>query len=366
MEEVDYYLTFSHCQGIGPVTFDALIREFGDVATAYQASETYLLSVVSPLVAHQFFELKNKLDLVNLKQNMQSKQIYVVHRASDDYPPPLRHLKDAPICLYFRGNFRLNWEKSKVVAIVGTRKATGYGQVWASRLARELAQQGVIVVSGMAIGIDAYSHEGALEGNGITGAVLGCGVDMPYPRHNQALYHQILQKNGFIMSEFPPGMYAQKGLFVSRNRLISGLADATVVIEGTIDSGSLITGRCAAEQGKEVFALPGVIDSELSAGPHHLIKEGAQILTSVDDILHFLHLTSTTSISSHLPLGQLLSQLNDELERQLVSTLYTHPQSIDELAQSLDQSVTKLLPISTQLEMLEMVQKKPDGRLFLP
>jgi len=199
-----------------------------------------------------------------------------------DYPGLLRNIKDPPAELFYRGDIALASRLS--VAVVGTRKATRYG-IWAAvSLSERLAGHGVVVTSGLAAGIDACGHRGAIKGGGKTIAVLGSGVDVCTPASNRMLMEEIAEE-GLLISEYPPGMNATKYTFPRRNRIISGISAATVVVEAGLLSGSLITAELAAEQGRDVYAVPGNIDSHFSLGTNKLIKDGALPLITCDDIL---------------------------------------------------------------------------------
>lgn len=201
------------------------------------------------------------------------------------YPARLKHLTDAPNPLYVRGT--LPPDEVPVVAIVGTRKATREGREAARALAHELARRGAIVVSGLALGIDAAAHEGALDAKGITVAVLGCGADTIYPPSHESLGHRI-EERGAIISEYPAGTPSYPNQFLARNRLISGLADAVVIVEAPIASGALATARHAANQGREVFVLPGPAQHPHYEGSHMLIREGARLIRNAKDLLEDL------------------------------------------------------------------------------
>ena len=204
-----------------------------------------------------------------------------------EYPAALRAIADPPQTLYVRG--RLVEADRMAVAVVGARRASPYGVAVAEWLGRELARNGVTVVSGLARGIDAAAHRGALQGGGRTIAVLGCGVDIIYPPEHGRLVAQITGA-GAVLSEYPPGTPPLKHQFPRRNRLISGLALGVVVVEGREDSGALITADCALDQGREVFAVPGPVFAQTSVLPHRLLQQGAKLATTVEDILEELHL----------------------------------------------------------------------------
>lgn len=203
-----------------------------------------------------------------------------------NYSKDLQHIPDPPKQLFVRG--LLPSERVKTVAIVGTRKPSAYGREVATKIAGECAKNGIIVVSGLALGIDSVAHRAALDSGGITLAILANGVDKIYPRSHENLGQRILENEGAILSEYPNGTPAQPWRFLARNRIVSGLADAVVIIEAAARSGTLSTANHALDQGKEVFAVPGNITSPLSAGCNQLIKNGANPLTSVEDLLDFL------------------------------------------------------------------------------
>lgn len=196
--------------------------------------------------------------------------IYQIKISDPEYPENLKNIYDPPKVLYVKGQL----PKGKKIAVVGTRKMTGFGEKICAKLVREFVKEGFIIISGMALGIDAVAHWTAIKNNGKTIAVLGAGVNVIYPPENKDLYFKILQTGGAILSEVEPNKRVSRDLFPARNRIISGMAQAIVVVEGALKSGSLITARLALEQGREVFAVPG------SPGTDYLISQGAAILTA--------------------------------------------------------------------------------------
>jgi DNA processing protein len=214
--------------------------------------------------------------------------IKTLEKESKNYPRQLRKIKSPPEILYLRGEFPFG---AKVFfSIVGTRRCSNYGKEIAFSFAKELAERGVVIVSGMARGIDTQAHKGALEAGGATIAVLGTGVDEKsiYPKENLLLSRKIISNGGCLISEYPPGTPGRKENFPKRNRLISGLSEGVLVVEAKIKSGALITARFAKSQGKTVFAVPGPVHSLNSRGAHHLIKQGAKLAETVEDILKFI------------------------------------------------------------------------------
>lgn len=213
-------------------------------------------------------------------------EIFQINLSDYDYLRDLPHIPDPPKKLFMRG--KLPEKRVKTVAIVGTRKPSAYGREIATKIASECAKNGIVVVSGLALGIDSIAHRAAIDSGGKTIAILANGVDKIYPRSHEDLGQKILQTNGAILSEYPNNTPARPWQFLARNRIVSGLADAVVIIEAASRSGTLSTANHALDQGKEIFAVPGNITSPLSAGCNQLIKNGANPLTSVEDLLDFL------------------------------------------------------------------------------
>lgn len=238
-------------------------------------------------------------------------EIWRCTRFEEKYPKRLRVYENMPGALYIRGKLPL--EDTKTVAIVGARICSHYGAYQAYKFAKELAEQGVQIISGLAKGIDANAHKGALDGGGNTFAVMGCGVDICYPRQNQKLYEDIIERHGGVISEFDNQTPPYAGNFPRRNRIISGLADLVLVIEARKKSGSLITANYALEQGKTVFALPGRVDDALSEGCNLLIADGAGIANSVEIILAEL---------------QILPKKNGDLSRKSKIWLASHEEMV--------------------------------------
>ena len=213
-------------------------------------------------------------------------EIFQINLSDYNYLRDLPHIPDPPKKLFIRG--KLPAKRVKTVAIVGTRKPSAYGREIATKIVSECAKNGIVVVSGLALGIDSIAHRAAIDSGGKTIAVLANGVDKIYPRSHEDLGQKILQTNGAILSEYPNNTPARPWQFLARNRIVSGLADAVVIIEAASRSGTLSTANHALDQGKEIFAVPGNITSPLSAGCNQLIKNGANPLTSVEDLLDFL------------------------------------------------------------------------------
>lgn len=288
MTEGEAYIGFSAFPGIGPLRFKLLLDYFKGATKAWQVEEQTLLSLgLGDKLVVKFSSFRKAFHPKVYEAQLLEKEIKIITRIDVHFPKLLREIPDPPIALFVKGNLP-KWDR--VIAVVGSRKPTPYGRGVTETITHDLVDNSFVIVSGLARGIDGIAHRAALSGGGQTVAVLGCGVDIIYPPDHALLYHAIIKNGGAIVSEVPPGHTVLKGLFPARNRIISGLSQGVVITEGAEDSGSLITARNAAEQGREVFAVPGPITSYLSAGPTKLIKQGAKVVTQVSDILEELTL----------------------------------------------------------------------------
>jgi DNA processing protein len=265
------------------------------------------------------------------------------------YPARLRVIPDPPVALFVRGML----DDDAAVAIVGSRRATPYGRAVAGRLAADLAAAGVTIVSGLARGIDAAAHQAALEAGGRTIAVLGCGIDVTYPREHRRLVEAIAGR-GALVSEFPPGTPPLPGHFPRRNRVISGMALGVVVVEGAEDSGALVTVDYALDQGREVFAVPGSIFSAKSRAPHHLLREGARVVEGADDVLDELRLAPASGAP---PAPRALPVSGDEA--QVLALLDAGPRRLDELIEQSPWPAARVTALVTMLEVRGLVESLP-------
>jgi DNA processing protein len=279
------FLVLNALPDIGPITTNRLLAAFGeDPRALFRATAAELEAVkgVGPRISGNLRGWRGLVDLAREEERLAATGADFVSCRDAAYPPLLRELADAPLGLYRRGNYTFD---APCIAIVGSRRTTLYGQATARMLGRELGRLGFCVVSGLARGIDTCAHEGALEGGGRTAAVLGNGIDLIYPPENLGLYQRIEAGGGAILTEFPFGRRADRQSFAMRNRIVAGMCRALIVVESDVSGGSMITAKFAGEQGRLVFAVPGRIDQPSSAGCHQLIRDGATLLTSVDDVL---------------------------------------------------------------------------------
>lgn len=269
---------------LGPITANRLLAACGgDPVAVLLADPAALRAVrgVGPVIADTLVAWKTHVELAAEERGLRERGAAFLPAEDVSYPPLLREIHDPPIGLYCRGRFA---PATTCVAIVGSRRTTQYGLATARRLGGELARRGFCVVSGLARGIDTAAHEGALEAGGRTAAVLGTGIDLVYPPENRALTERIARE-GALLSEFRLGRPADRQSFAMRNRIVAGMSAAIVVVESDVDGGSMITARFAAEQGRVVLAVPGRIDQPTSAGCHQLIRDGAVLLTSAEDVV---------------------------------------------------------------------------------
>ncbi len=353
-------LFFSYITGIGPITFNNLIQHFGSLDRLYHATHTDLREVLRASLAHQIIDFRKAFNPEKEYERLKKLGVHVVSRDDIYYPPQFTHLVDSPICLFVKGNVSAyDYERDKYFAVVGTRTPTDYGKQVAKKFSSELSQAGFVIVSGMAKGIDTLAHKSALAMGGRTIAFLGCGVNIVYPSENSQLYTNILAHDGLIISEAPPDMLVIKGLFITRNRLISGLSCGVLVAEGLKDSGSLITARCALEQGREVFAPPAPITSEQSAAPNMLLKQGAKMVTCLADILEEFKMSYTPSTVENV-----MATLQPE-EQQIYMHLLQQPYSSDELARILQKPIHMVLMSISGMELKGVISKGSASKYIL-
>ncbi|MBW2036378.1 MAG: DNA-protecting protein DprA [Deltaproteobacteria bacterium] len=358
MESISHWLALKSVPGIGNRLFLQLVKEFGTPEKVFTASAGELLKVegvnnhLSSVIHNYKVPAQVEEDL-----NLVKKSGFKIITFSDpDYPSLLRHIHDPPPVLYIYGKLRPD---SLNIAIVGSRNATSYGRTVTERLSGDLARRGFTVVSGMAQGIDSAAHIGALSAGGETIAVLGCGLGTIYPAQNKGLFHRIAQ-SGAVISEFPFLTPPEAHNFPIRNRIISGLSLGTVVVEATNKSGSLITARLAAEQGREVFAVPGSVTSFKSMGTHRLIKEGVKLVENVNDIIEELNIQQAMPPALHEEVQHILLSADEE---KILNELGPYPIHIDKLVRQVSFSAGKVSSLLLQLELKGLVTQSP-GKLF--
>jgi DNA processing protein len=357
----------SQIPGIGRVTLGEIRQQLSHPNDLLNCDADQLVAMgLSAEAAQRWQSDSSLLEGFDLVQNWQRFKGYGVLLAGvAPYPETLASLRDAPLILYYHGN--IDCLNKPMVAMVGSRKPSDYGARWAQQTAQELATAGVTVVSGLAIGIDGHVHQGAVAG-GSTIAVMGSGPDVIYPQRHLGLAQMIMQ-DGLLLSEFPPGTEPQSRHFPSRNRIISGLSLATVVVEAAVKSGSLITAHQAAEQGREVFALPGMVSNPVSQGCHQLIRDGAYLVQSADDILLELGLKgekpghqSSLNFDSHASVEKIaVPTLKPQNLPPLVTYVDFTATSADLLAIRSGMPMDQLLPALMELELEGWITQAPGG-----
>ena len=344
MDENQYWVAFNLVRGIGAVRLQALIDHFGDAGSAWRGEADELRAAgLSSKVVERLLQLRSTLDVPQLWERIAAQGIRVTTWQDESYPRRLKEIEQPPPVLYVRGN--LLPEDDFAVAIVGTRRITPYGRQVTEELAAYVAANGITVISGLARGVDAAAHTAALRAGGRSLAVLGSGVDRIYPSENRALAEQMMQ-HGAILSDYPVGTAPEASNFPPRNRIISGLSMAVVVIEAGETSGALITAEFAAEQGREVFAVPGSILAPQSKGTNRLIQYGAQPLLTPQDLMQALNLAQ---VSAQKSARQILP--TDEVEKQLLLALGSEPLHVDDLQSQTGLPVEK---VSAALVMMEL------------
>ena len=289
LTERQAFLVLNALPNIGPITLNRLLDELGgDPRTILSTERRRLEAVkgVGPVISASIGAWREHFDFAREEERMAQASTDFITTRDADYPRLLKEINDPPIGLYRKGRYDF---AQPCVAIVGSRRTTLYGQATAKKFGAELARLGFCVVSGLARGIDTAAHEGALSVGGKTAAVLGTGIDIIYPPENLDLYRRIEAEGGAVLSEFPIGRRADRQSFAMRNRIVAGMCEATIVVESDVDGGAMITARFAGEHGRLIFAVPGRIDQNTSAGCHQLIRDGATLLTSIDDLLSELN-----------------------------------------------------------------------------
>lgn len=362
MENILPWFALKSVPGIGSHLFKRLIDKFKSPPLVFEASHDDLIKIdgitdrlASAIKRHKIPEhVKKDFDSVI------EKGCRIVTMLDPDYPPLLLEIPDPPPFLYVLGELDSSIMN---VAVVGSRNATPYGISTTKRLCSDLALRGITIVSGMARGIDTAAHEGALMGKGKTIAVLGSGFERVYPAENLNLFHKIAE-NGAVVSEFPLKTEPEAHNFPIRNRIISGISLGTVVVEATKKSGSLITARLAAEQNREVFAVPGSINSFKSIGAHTLIKQGAKLVEHAQDIIEELSplIQAYAAADDENKKMDKLPPLSSE-ESLVLKELGPYPVHIDEIARNISMESGKLSSILLRLELKEIVKQMP-GKLF--
>lgn len=350
-----YWIWLSSVDGIGPRRFYQLLSVFRDARDVWERIGDPGMRFLPQNVQAALRAARSEKYFYELFAKLESRGIRAVTRLSDNYPKRLLETVDPPPTLYVRGEADLSADK--MFAVIGARRCSRDGARAAREIAEKLAREGVTVVSGLAFGIDAAAHEGAVRAGGVTIAVLGSGADVIYPAENERLAAEILEKGGAIVSEYPPGMPPISTNFPARNRIISGVSAGVLLVEGAKKSGAMITVDFALEQGRDVFAVPGSIYSPLSAKPNEIIVQGGLAAVSAWDILSYYKWAERPEAGRpERPQIEL-----DGDERAVYEPLARERMTLTELCETTGLTSGKLLSLLTTLEMRGIISKQPGG-----
>ena len=355
----DTLLQLTLTPGIGPRLLTALLEQFGSADAIRQQRPELLAGVpgISNRLANAILAPDDPGRRERVWRDLQASGGNLLTFDSEQYPSRLREIADAPPLLYVRGCPLPTDDLA--IAIVGSRRCTQYGRRQAERLGAALARAGLTVISGLARGIDACAHRGALAAKGRTAAVLATGVTNIYPPEHDELASQI-SRQGFLLSELPPDQKPRRGVFPQRNRLISGLSLGVIVVEASRNSGALHTARHAMEQGRDVFAVPGPVDSPASEGTHDLIREGATLIRSVDDVLEELGpLTRPVAAEPGISVRDARELSLNAQEKEILNCLESELVHVDEILRSVQLDPSRVLSTLTVLEMKRFVRRLP-------
>ncbi|WP_035990681.1 DNA-processing protein DprA [Leptolyngbya sp. KIOST-1] len=375
MAERAYWLAWAQAKGLGPILLKRLCSHFGTLATAWQASGSELLEVegIGLGLGSSLLEYRQRVSPPELLARYEQQHPNFWTPADADYPALLYEIDDPPPVIFYRGRLELTsaLQMMPSVGVVGTRNPSDYGKRWTRRLTRQLVGHSVVVVSGLAKGVDRYAHQQTLDDNGLTIAVLGTGVDQIYPSVNRDLYDRIARQ-GLLLSEYPNGTPPERAHFPRRNRIIAGLSRAVVVTEAPSRSGALITAQLANDYGRDVYAVPGSLDNPNSHGCLELINQGAQMILS--------DMTLVTALGQ---LPQLRPAKTDETEAdgrgdrpansatppplspamaQVLAAINDEPTTLDQLVQAIAQPTSEVLATLVQLELMGLVTQLPGMR----
>lgn len=365
MESREALVALNMIEHVGPVRVRQLLQQFGDPVSILKASKQQLLRVhgIGEDTAESIANWEKTVQLADELKRCEDFHCHVITQEDEEYPELLRQIYDPPIVLYVKGTLTKNDKNG--VAIVGSRQTTHYGIEVARKLSYQLAYIGVTVVSGGARGIDTAAHQGALSGKGRTLCVLGTGINIVFPPENGELFERI-SASGAVISQYPFNRKADKQSFAIRNRIVAGMTLGTVVVEANLTSGALITSNFATEYGRQVFAVPGRIDSPRSKGCHELIKKGAKLCEGAEDILsEFEYLFPTSNKPPSVSETGVLPALTlSENEQKVYDALDGEPTPIDEVIRKCGLPSSAVSVALLSLEMKRAVRQVP-GKLFL-
>lgn len=357
MTNLAFLVGLHSIDGLGSVRIKNLLDYFRDPKLAWEANskEFKTLSIPEPVI-DKLVEARKRLDPEEYLAKVQKSGIRILTFFDENYPKSLKLIYDPPLILYYKGEILP--KDDTALGIVGTRKITGYGQTVTERFAKELSEAGLTIVSGLARGVDTVAHKSTIEAGGRTLAILGGGLNKIFPSDNIQLAAKIASGFGAVITEFPPAYQSLAGNFPARNRIISGMSLGVLVTEAARDSGSLITARLALEQGREVFAIPGPITSDLSEGPASLIKEGARLVTNSQEILDDLGISSTNLKVS------ISTDDFSRIEKEVLAFLENEQSHIDAIVRNLKITSAQVSAALIKMEIIGLV-KNLGGGIYL-
>lgn len=365
MDSREAFIALNMLEHVGPVRVRQLLEHFGEAPAILGASRSQLLQVrgTGEEVANSILNWEKTVDLAGELQRIEDYRCHVITQEDENYPDLLKQIYDPPIVLYVKGE--LTAQDKNSVAIVGSRMTTPYGMEVSRKLSYQLAYIGVTVVSGGARGIDTAAHQGALSAKGRTVAVLGTGINLVFPPENGELYERI-SSSGAVVTQFPFNRKADKQTFPIRNRIVAGMTMGTVVVEANLTSGALITANMAVEYGRQVFAVPGRIDSPRSKGCHELIKKGAKLCEGAEDILsEFEYLFPTSNRPAGASETGVLPCISlSENEQKIYDALSKEPSSTDDVIRSCGLPSSTVSVALLGLEMKRLIRQLP-GKMFV-
>ena len=342
----------------------SILEEYGSAEKVYddflETNGASLREIVGESALKRLHEHAHRDKMHDMMVAMQRLQIGILAMSDSEYPDSLRNIQSPPALLFYRGAPECLLRRS--IAVVGSRKASPQGVEVTQKICRDLSAAGVIIISGLAMGIDTAAHEGCLEGGSPTVAVLGCGLDVDYPVENAQLKERIVQQGGILLSEYPPGFRANKHVVQVRNRIISGLGRALLMMESRIQSGSMLTVHHALDQGKEVYAYPGIPGTEWAEGAHQLLREGANYFTGAEDVLEDLGWDQ--DLQCHVNAHKTELPPMSEGQRCIYKLLGLKELSFDQLAEKSGMNAPTLSAELTMLQMMGLVKALP-GKCYI-
>ncbi|MBP3620305.1 MAG: DNA-processing protein DprA [Lachnospiraceae bacterium] len=372
MTEDIMWLWFNNIDGIGLTSRLRIMSKLKNIDRVHEANKEQLQDILKNNQINTFMNSKKDINkYIELKEKLMERNVWFVYPGHKDYPIKLYDIYEPPTLLYVKGNINNSINSQNVnIAIVGSRKPSVYGSEMAMKFAKDLAGHGINIISGLASGIDSKAHCGSLLAGGYTIGILGCGINLTYPRENAELYAKI-SKNGAILSEYGLDVGPVPGYFPMRNRLISGLSDGVLVVEAKKKSGSLITADYALEQGKQVYAIPGKLLDSNSEGTNNLIKEGAYLVTSYKDIMFDLTkqeeykdsdiCSEQNSIRASDEKKRVNKNFLAPIEKMVYSCLSLEPTYIDDIIQTIGIGVTKTISVLYTMEEKGFIKQPVKG-----